>query len=367
MDGKKIDHTAAASEIRDILENYDIGELVTFTKNERGYVNTSYEIETIRRGKRKRYFLRRYKIGVNQEELEFEHVLISHLLDRNFSLAARVFETKEGSTYCRKYFDSSSNQPVYYAIFDFLPGEDKYTCVDPKCSLVEIKNSAGVLADFHNAVQDLIPKGQRLEPKILDLLPQIREKVINSVQFSKRTTFDQYLQANLSLILNSCKAAEQHFSDLHTSAWPQYVIHCDFHPGNLKFKSEQVVALFDFDWSKIDLRCFDVALAVYYFFTSWKGSEDGILRLDESRVFLDKYQSTMQNHFEGTPLLQSEFQDLPMMINLSNLYVLNWAVTDFYAKDVDPEEYLMWLRHCVNFTRWSDDSGYKQMQKELIF
>jgi len=359
------DQVAAVSEIKDILANYDLGDLHTFERNDRGYVNTSYAIETLKMGVSQKYFMRRYKSGTQEVEVEFEHAVINHLLNKNFGLVAKLYTTKQGSTFCKKYEAEDVERPIFYSIFQYLAGEDKYTCVDPRCSLLEIKNSAEVLAEFHSAVLDLSPKGQRFEPRILDLLPQIRKTAIKSVQLSKNTIFDDYLQENLPLILSSCTAAEQFFTDQHTSTWPQFVIHCDFHPGNLKFEGERVVGLFDFDWSKIDLRCFDVALAIWYFFTSWKGAEDGILRLDESRVFLDKYQTTMRNLPEHHPLIQGELQDLPMMINLGNLYVLNWAVTDFYTKDVDPEEYLIWLRHCVKFTRWSGDSGYDQMQKVL--
>ena len=132
------------------------------------------------------------------------------------------------------------------------------------------------------------------------------------------------------------------------------------------FEDEQVVGLFDFDWSKIDLRSFDVALAIWYFFTSWRDGQDGVLRTDEARVFLDQYQSTLGKHPDLKPMDQNELQNLPMMVNLGNLFVTNWAVTDFYKNDVDPEDYLMWLRHCVSFTSWFSSSGYQSMQRELI-
>lgn len=351
--------------IQDILSNYDLGELISYEQNERGYVNTSFTIETTKKGDQQRYFLRRYKSGIQEVEIEFEHSVISHLRDKNFNLIAKVYPTKQGSTYFKKYLDDDGEQPIFYAIFDFLEGEDKYTCVDPHCTLLEIKSSAAVLAKFHHAVIDLFPKGQRFEPGILELLPQIRKSVKNRDKKSKGKKFDEYLQENISLIMDSCETAEQYFTDQHTSDWPQYLIHCDFHPGNLKFQAEKVVALFDFDWSKIDLRCFDVALAIWYFFVNWKGDQDGILRLDESRVFLDNYQLKMQNLLESGPLIENELQDLPMMTNLGNLYVLNWAVNDYYSKDVDAEEYLIWLRHCVNFIRWFNDSGYEHMERAV--
>ena len=43
---------------------------------------------------------------------------------------------------------------------------------------------------------------------------------------------------------------------------PHCAIHCDFHPGNLKYENNRVVGIFDFDWSKIDLRLFDLRMAV---------------------------------------------------------------------------------------------------------
>jgi hypothetical protein len=52
------DQIAAISEIKDILVNYDLGELIDLERNERGFVNTSYAIETIKQGKSQKYFLR---------------------------------------------------------------------------------------------------------------------------------------------------------------------------------------------------------------------------------------------------------------------------------------------------------------------
>jgi homoserine kinase type II len=356
---------AAFSEVSEILAHYDLGDLITIERNDRGYINTSYAIETVSKGQRQRYFFRRYKSGIQEMEIKFEHSLINHLLAENFSLIARVYETQQGSTYWKSHSQDDQDLPIFYAIFDFLPGEDKYTCVNPRCTLLEIKNSAAVLASFHNAVADLSPQGQRFEPKILELLPQIQETINNSFQLSKGTVFDTYLYENASLIQDICQKAERYFADLQTSNWSQIVIHCDFHPGNLKFEQEEVVGLFDFDWSKIDLRCFDVALGIWYFFVSWQGDQDGVLRVDEGRVFLQEYQSALRKLPNLDPITRDELQNFPMMILLGSLFVVNWAVSDFYSREVDPEDYRMWLRHCVKFIRWFSNSGYQSLQRGL--
>ena len=67
-------------------------------------------------------------------------------------------------------------------------------------------------------------------------------------------------------------------------------MHCDYHPGNLKWVDEQGVGLFDFDWSKLDYRVFDIAQGVVYFCSSWEGPDKGELRLDKAAIFVRAYQ-----------------------------------------------------------------------------
>ena len=58
-----------------------------------------------------------------------------------------------------------------------------------------------------------------------------------------------------------------------------------------------------------------------------------------------------------------ELYYLPYLINASNLYVLNWTVLDYYAKEVDPREYLIYLRHSLNFMLWF---GRSENRAELV-
>ena len=61
------------AEIQDILQNFDLGDLIHFERNERGYININYLIETMKAGRKSKYFLRRYKSGIQETEIEFEH------------------------------------------------------------------------------------------------------------------------------------------------------------------------------------------------------------------------------------------------------------------------------------------------------
>ncbi len=355
---------AVYAEISEVLEHYDLGQLIQFEQNLLGYNNTNFVIETEKHGETKNYFFRSYKQEILAEEIIFEHAIIEHLLAQDIWQVARVHRTRNGDTFViRRPGDLS--KPAYYAIYEFLDGEDRYSWIDPQLSSQEVRETAGVLARLHHAVVDFNPPGRRVEPKILQLLPQIAEnlKLVKSV--SKGTVFDALLEENLELLLGNCMAMQAYCDAVDWSSALEIVVHYDFHPGNLKFSDQQVVGIFDFDWSKIDLRCFDVGLAIWYL-VHWKDDLNGILRLAESIQFLATYQSTLSGLPNLVPLTEFELQHLPVMINPGNLFILNWTVTDFYATDADPDEYLVYLRHSIKFSDWFTKRGQKFIQDYLI-
>ncbi len=344
----------AIAEIKDILNSYDLGHLVDFERNERGYINTSFLIETEKEGQRLRHFLRRYKTGIRKSEIEFEHSILKHLAKKGFTLVAQFIETRQGNSYLTRVEDG---QVIFYTIFEYLEGEDKYTWIEPRCSPEELSHAAALLARYHMAVVDLKPKGRRYESQIAELIPHIAERIQQSSGSSKGKVFDRYLRDNIPLILRNCEEIQHQLVSVGASEWLKLVIHSDFHPGNMKFEGVEIVALFDFDWSKIDLRCFDVGLAIWYFATDWKKRNDGQVRLRDFELFLDNYQTVLRQSQELEPLSKIELLNLPLMISAGNLFVLNWTVTDYYDKEVQHDEYMVYLRHSVNFCKWYEQKG----------
>jgi homoserine kinase type II len=353
-------------ELKSILAQYDLGDLVGFDRDERGTVNTSYAIETQKAGIRNRYFFRRYKRGVMAEELQCEHSIINHLLSNHFDIVARVYPTRDGSTYVWREDDAGDPAGVFYAIFSFLPGGDPYTWISPVCSPSEITSSAQVLARFHHALQGYTPLGSKVETKIMDLLPVIDSRIVECLAKAHGTVFDDYLQENISLLRDHLHRTHHRLQRCLSDRCPEVVIHCDYHPGNLKFENGQVVGLFDLDWSKLDYRCFDVALALFYFFTCWEADCDGILRLDDIDLFLDAYQRTLQGIPGLDALSSDEVSCLADMIAAANLYVVNWTIMDYINKDVDPVEYLKYIQHHVRTILWLDDPSQRSLLDERL-
>jgi homoserine kinase type II len=120
--------TDSADGLREVLAHYDLGTLLASERDERGTVNTSFIIELQKDGAPRRYFLRRYKPGIRPEEIVFEHALIDHLTARGSCPVARVHRTRSGATYLR--LGTPAGESAFYAVFDYLPGEDRYSWVD---------------------------------------------------------------------------------------------------------------------------------------------------------------------------------------------------------------------------------------------
>ncbi len=365
-----LDKGYMGSHLREVIsENYEIGDIKKIRKLDRGYVNTSYEIETVRNDKENRYFLRQYKEGIKEEEITFEHSIINHLVKKNFGLVAPLVYTKDGRTYTEQCEGSSAGEKgkvAFLSVFEFLPGEDRYTWDNPACNDEELRNGAAVLAHYHDMVFDLNPEGRRYEPRIIDLLPLMAENIRNYAKKGGRTKFDTYFLENLHPILKAIDRMRGSIDEREYEELVHLAIHCDYHPGNLKFQNGEITGLFDFDWSKIDARCFDVALAITYFCTTWEGKEDGDLQLDETAAFLQTYQRTLDSTRWVGPLGEIELKWLPHMIGASNIYVLNWDLDNFYGKKVDPYEYLLYLQHSVRFMTWLEKEGnLSQLEKTI--
>jgi homoserine kinase type II len=351
------------TELREVLAYYDLGTLVDYEKNERGFVNTAYAICTVTPGKRNRYFLRKYKRGIREEELIFEHSLIDHLVAVGAPVA-RIHRTHLGKSYVHLSEGKDGASSFFYTIFDYLPGEDCFTWVNPILTKDQLSASAAVLAQFHIDAGGFTRIGKRKEPKILELLPVIAETWSGCPAKSKGTIFDNRIREYLELIsanIATTLAALQEPSARRSL--PEMVIHCDYHPGNLKFLGDCVTGLFDFDWSKVDLRLFDLGLALWYFCTSWQDSKDGTFCLDKAQTFLHSYQDTLIAHPRAVAITAEEARYLPVMVNAGNLYVLHWTILDYFTKDADPVEYLTFLDHSLNFTTWyQQPKNYQALQ-----
>lgn len=345
--------------INEILkEHYDLGVLLNSEELFDGYVNRSFVIQVDRNGEQLKYLVRQYNPAIDEKEIRFEHALINHLRANGVTMVAGVIPKRDGSTYFKETIHAEGETTTaFWAIFEFLKGEDRYTWTDTSVTPEEMTSASRVLARLHDAGRDFVkPRGaDRAQPKIMNLLPTIPKIYDEYINRAGNTQCDHLFLENVDNILRIIGKAIIPESELERM--PQLPVHCDYHQGNLKYEDSRVIGVFDFDWSKIDVRLFDLALAIVYFCASWEGDNAGSLRLNACKLFLRNYNEACKISGGLTPLTEIETKYLPTMIAAANLFVLHWSIVDFYTKqNPDDDEYLIYMNHNIKLMVWIEEN-----------
>ena len=337
-------------------EFYDLGRLVSARFLDKGFVNTSYEIVIEKGGREGRYFFRLYRPGSSTPKVRFEHSLMAELKQRGFGLTPRLIPTRSGETFLELEERSWCRRgPCHLAIFSHLAGEDNHAWDRPECTRAELSSAAETLGRYHTAIFGWQVKRDWPEPPIIGALPGFGPRWLKLAKEAGRTGFDRHFLSNAEEAAELAESLRSELSPALYRVLPRLAVHGDFHPGNLKFDRGRVVGLFDFDWANLDLRIFDLALALNYFCATWEPAVEGRLNIDRMELFLKRYQIFTARAGRGPgPLNEPELAVLPQLLQIGNLYILDWIVDDFYQTGADSELYLGYLLHRLRMNRWLD-------------
>jgi homoserine kinase type II len=340
--------------IRGLLEeNYDLGKVRRVEQILGGYCNKSYAVWMSTDGRTRRYFLRLYQPQAVEGEIRFEHALLNHLRKNGFTLAAAIIPCRSGATLVRTPAPENHRGSIaLWALFEFLDGEDKYSWTDTNLTDKEFSSAADTLARLHHCGHGFMkpPRADRVQPPIMAFIPTFQPAFAAFLAQAGGRRCDRLFRSNFEPIcrtLNGAAALNAEFQGMQ-----KMPIHCDYHPGNLKFRDEKCVGIFDFDWSKIDYRLFDVALALVYFTSTWDEAAAG-LRPDKFSLFLRSYNDACRGFVNIDPLTQQEQRCLVPMLSIANLYVLNWDLVDFYsASEPDDDKFYSFFDHNIGLMHW---------------
>ena len=337
-----------------VASDYDLGEVLRVEQILGGYTNLSFAVVVASpEGGERKYFVRKYNRVNTEREVQFEHALVNHISGKGFHIAAQVYPARSGLTYVtREETIAGERVSRLFAVYEMLEGEDKYTWISNRLTDTEFANGARVLAQFHALAHDFDPGDlAREQPPIVDFVRRFPDIFNAYAAQSRGTEFDQFYLDKLPTILEVVGRGIAIEDDL--DGMPRVPVHCDYHPGNLKWVDEHGVGLFDFDWSKVDYRLFDVAQGIAYFCSSWEGADDGQVRLDKAAIFLRAYQDEAAGFDIPGPIGAAELALLPRMVASANLYILNWDLMAYYEDpSVDVVEYLTYLGHQVHFMEY---------------
>ena len=322
-----------------------------------GYCNQSFTVWMEKNKFITKFLVRRYRLGKAEQEIKFEHALIDHLRKNGFKLTPDLIPQKNGNSYV-KIQELDKGKPVvrFWAIFEFLEGENQYTWMDTDLSNAEITIAGRILAQLHRAAQNFLkpPGSGRLQPKIMDFLPAFQLPYSKFAARAEKTKCGRLFITNMDNILAIIRKTIIPKSVL--IKMPFLPIHGDYHQGNLMYKEGRVVGVFDFDWSKIDVRLFDIALAVVYFSGIWDEKKSERLDCHKFETFLGGYHTACRSTAPPGHLTSIEKKFFPSMLAVANLFVLHWAIVDFFtAANPDDYEYLEYFNHHLKLMYWIEN------------
>jgi homoserine kinase type II len=344
-------------------ENYDLGKLTRVKEILGGYCNKSYAVWMSANDHTHRYFLRLYNPEVLENEVMFEHALVKHLRSNGFTLAAGIIPCIEGTTLVETPPpDNHSAKRAIWALFEFLEGRDKYCWTDTELTDKELTSAAEALADLHHCGNgfEKPPGANRAQDRIMEFMSTFENTFSCALEQTEDLRYNQLFRDHINAIQKAIEGLSS--LEIRFRSMPELPIHCDFHPGNLKFSDEKCVGVLDFDWAKIDYRLFDVALALVYFTSNWEKGAAG-MKADSFSLFLRNYNETCQQLPIISPLTRQEQRYLAPMISIANLYVLNWEAIDFLKSPrSNDDEHYMFINHTIGLLNWIEENEFELEQ-----
>ncbi|MFI4859270.1 MAG: phosphotransferase enzyme family protein [Phycisphaerales bacterium JB063] len=279
----------AADELAIVLSHYDLGTIEKIQEYPRGSRKAPKLILLSDSGL---YLLKRRARGKNDKyKVAFCHGIQLHLAARQFPLPHLIGTRKDNNSMLRLGGHT-------YELFEYIKG----TPYD--LSLEATQDAGKILALLHKLIRDYQPKYETpvgsyhnstsvhnafkvLPQTIAKLSPSQTSAQAQRVSHINRALRDAYL------------GAVQQVEDAGLASWPKQIVHSDWHPGNMLFRGSRVVAVIDYDASRIHQRIIDAANGALQFSIIGGGDDTSSWPdyIDESRFkrFIRGYDSVPDN------------------------------------------------------------------------
>ena len=293
--------TFAVEELAVVLSHFDLGTLESVHVFPRGS-RKAPKLVVIAQDQQTYLLKRRARGRDDPQKVAFCHGIQMHLAQRQFPLP-HLIGTRVDNNSMLKYGGAT------YELFEYIQG-DGYD------QSLEATTEAGrTLALFHKLLADHRPKfkpsrgsyhASKSVSNACNAIPTTLQKTEPQADRQEITRLTQFLH-------QAYKAAARTVHAEGLNQWPVGIAHSDWHPGNILFRGQRVVAVIDYDAARLQQRIVDVANGALQF--SIIGGGDDPKRwpdyLDESRFkrFLRGYDSV-----PDAVLSRAELRVLPWLM-----------------------------------------------------
>ncbi|HVT89236.1 MAG TPA: phosphotransferase, partial [Tepidisphaeraceae bacterium] len=279
-----------------VLSHYDIGVVDTITEFPRGSRKAPKLLIVAESGK---YLMKRRARGKDDPfKVAFCHALQLHLAAKQFPLPHLIGTRKENNSMLQW-------RGGVYELFEYIPGQGY-----PQ-TLESTFDAGRVLGLFHKLLEAFksdyptASGSYHLAPSV-----EIGLRAIPDILTKSGTGSKEY-EPMLDFLLRSYKHAADSVEALGIENWPRQIVHADWHPGNMLYRDNHVVAVIDYDSARLLPRVVDIANGVLQF--SIIGGEDDVRKwpdyLDESR-----FKRFLRGYDEVMLLSQAEIRTIPWLM-----------------------------------------------------
>jgi homoserine kinase type II len=285
--------TFSAEELTIIMSNFDIGVIDSIVEYPRGSRKAPKLLIVSEQGK---FLLKRRARGKDDPyKVAFSHAIQLYLASKQFPLPHLIGTRRDNNSMLQW-------RNGVYELFEYIPGQGY-----PQ-TLEATFDSGRVLGLYHKLLHDFQSEWQpasgsyHAAPSVeqgLKLIPQ-------AVQGSAAE-----VNALLKFLLDSYRHAAEMAEHLGLDRWPKQIVHADWHPGNMLFRDNRVVAVIDYDSSRQLPRIIDIANGALQF--SIIGGDEDVTKwpeyLDETR-----YRRYLRGYDEVMLLSEAEIRSIPWLM-----------------------------------------------------
>lgn len=238
----------SSEELVRVLSHYDIGIVHRVKPLTAGNRRAPKVIVTADKGV---FLLKRRPRGRDDlQRVAFAHAVQQHLAQSAFPVTSLLTTSDEQTTVL-------SLENHIYEFFRFVTGS-RYDG-----SLEATREAGRQLALFHKHLTDFAARDERSPWCFHDsALVRRHLKLISS---DKRTEVSRKMQTVAEELLLRYDKSSAHVNELGFASWKRQVVHGDWHPGNLLFSDDKIVAVVDFDSIRVAPPATDLANGMLQF------------------------------------------------------------------------------------------------------
>ncbi|MEM6258327.1 MAG: phosphotransferase [Planctomycetota bacterium] len=240
----------AADELAIVTSHYDVGVIDKIKEFPRGSRKAPKLLIKAERGP---FLLKRRAMGKDDpQKIAFCHGIQIHLASRQFPLPHLIGTRTDNNSMLRL-------GDYTYELFEYIQG----TPYDQ--SLEATQDSGKILALMHKLLKDyaydpgtVVGSSYHAAKSVYNACRTIPTTLArkNPKQSGEQAKAQAKLVQDLQAYYDD---AVQRVEDAGMLDWPRQIVHSDWHPGNMLFRGQRVVAVIDYDTARVHQRIIDIA------------------------------------------------------------------------------------------------------------